>query len=147
MRAVFSDVPDNKGEAILYTWLFLRWFYLRELHELYPFQTDLLRTSHQTRIWGEQWMTFLGNPYVNTRPVRSVRPFIPASRLGWSRHALLWQLVWVELDIRIIVYTCRKSSQWLFSFGISSFYYNIFPLYSANANKYNRLPLFNIYGS
>ena len=33
----------------------------------YPFQTGLLPCSPQTRIWGEQWMTFLGNPYVNTR--------------------------------------------------------------------------------
>ena len=34
---------------------------------LYPFQTGLMPCSPQTRVWGEQWMTFLGNPYVNTR--------------------------------------------------------------------------------
>ena len=25
------------------------------------------RVHPQTRVWGEQWMTFLSNPYVNTR--------------------------------------------------------------------------------
>ena len=67
-------------------WLFLRWFYLRELHESYPFQTDLLRTSHQTRVWGEQWMTFLGNPYVNTR---------------CGQYALSYRLpIWGDLGMR-----------------------------------------------
>ena len=37
------------------------------LCHLYPFQTGLIPCSPQTRVWGEQWMTFLGNPYVNTR--------------------------------------------------------------------------------
>ena len=39
------------------------WFYdFTSKRNFYPFQIDLLRTSHQTRVWGEQWMTFLGNP-------------------------------------------------------------------------------------
>ena len=52
----------------------------------YPFQTDLLRMSHQTRVWGEQWMTFLGNPYVNTR---------------CGQYALSYRLpVWDDLGMR-----------------------------------------------
>ena len=103
---------------------------------LYPFQIDLLRTSQlQIRVWGEQWMTFLGNPYVNTR---------------CGQCALSYQLpVWGDLDmlyhgnlsgLSSIYALCSKSSQLLFSFGIS-FYYNILPLYSANDNEYKRLPL------
>ena len=81
------------------------------LVSLYPFQTDLLRTSHQTRVWGEQLMTFLGNPYVNTR---------------CGQYALSYRLpVWGDLGMRyrgnlsglssICMYTryrvyCRKST-------------------------------------
>ena len=113
--------------------------------DIIPLSTDLLRTSHQTRVWGEQWMTFLGNPYINTR---------------CGQYALSYRLpVWGDLGMRYrgnlsglsSIYTryrvCRKSSQWLFSFWIhvSSFYYNISPLSSANEKKYNRLPLLIIF--
>ena len=32
-----------------------------------PFKLALYRVHTQTRVWGEHGMTFLGNPYVNTR--------------------------------------------------------------------------------
>ena len=69
-----------------------------------------------------------------------MRPFIPASvwgDLGMRYHGNLSGLSSICTRYRIL---CSKSSQLLFSFGIS-FYYNMLPLYSANDNKYNRLPL------
>ena len=73
---------------------------------LYPFQTDLLRTSHQTRVWGEQWMTFLGNPYANRRCGQYALSYrLPVSGVISACVTVATKTcLGYELDIRVIVY-------------------------------------------
>ena len=110
-------------------------------HILYPCQTGLTpcspQTQTQTHVWGEQWMTFLGNPYVNTR---------------YGQYALSYRLS--DLGIRYCgnlsgfssIYTCycvifleNLVNDYLLEclLFIRIFHYRL----QQNENEYNRLPL------